>query len=69
MPSMFERLPNGDCFQYAVADYVSAGGYRIEGQGVEPHQRVGLERKALLDGRDSVLDAAIEWIESHPSKE
>ena len=69
LPSVFERLPNGDGFQYAVADYVSTSGRRIEGQGVEPHQRVSLERKALLSGRDPVLDAATQWIESQSSQE
>jgi carboxyl-terminal processing protease len=34
LPSMFEKLPNGDGFQYAMADYISEGGKRLEGLGV-----------------------------------
>src|SRR5690606_39194454 len=34
LPSQFERLPNGDAFQYAVATYVSSGGRTLEGNGV-----------------------------------
>ena len=26
LPSFFEKLPNGDGFQYAIANYVSEGG-------------------------------------------
>jgi carboxyl-terminal processing protease len=38
LPSQIERLPNGDGFQYAYANYVSAGGKRLEGRGVRPDQ-------------------------------
>ncbi len=62
LPSAFERLPNGDRFQYAFADYVSAGGKRLEGHGVQPDQVVQPTRAALLAGRDAVVDAALEWI-------
>ena len=33
LPSFIERLPNGDGFQYATADYVSESGKRLEGAG------------------------------------
>jgi carboxyl-terminal processing protease len=62
LPSVVERLPNGDGFQYAIADYVSAGGQRLEGAGVKPDAEVALSRKALLMGCDPVLDAAVQWI-------
>jgi carboxyl-terminal processing protease len=63
LPSMFERLPNGDGFQYAIANYISEGGKPLEGIGVLPDEEVRLTRKALLSGHDPVLDAALAWIQ------
>jgi carboxyl-terminal processing protease len=63
LPSLFERLPNGDGFQYAVANYISAGGKQLEGNGVMPDDIVPLSRAALLAGRDPILDAAVNWID------
>jgi carboxyl-terminal processing protease len=63
LPSIIERLPNGDGFQYAFANYVSAGGQPLEGQGVSPDVEVALSRRALLDGHDPVIDAATAWIQ------
>lgn len=62
LPSVFERLPNGDGFQYAIANYISTGGKPLEGIGVIPDVEVKLTRKALLDGQDAVVDAAVDWI-------
>jgi carboxyl-terminal processing protease len=62
LPSVIERLPNGDGFQYAMANYISAGGKALEGNGVEPDVEVKLTRAELLAGRDSVVDAALDWI-------
>jgi carboxyl-terminal processing protease len=62
LPSIFERLPNGDGFQYATANYISAGGTPLEGLGVTPDVEVKLTREGLLAGHDAVLDAALEWI-------
>lgn len=64
LPSVIERLPNGDGFQYAVANYISEGGKPLEGIGVSPDVEVKLTRKALLAGHDPVIDAALEWIRS-----
>jgi|SRR5581483_1700279 len=64
LPSAFERLPNGDGFQYAVANYVSEGGQPLEGLGVTPDVEVKLTRAALLAGHDPVLDAAVDWIKT-----
>ena len=63
LPSVFTRLPNGDGFQYAIANYISAGGQPLEGFGVTPDQEVKLTRHQLLEGQDPVLDAAVSWIE------
>src|SRR5947199_6040975 len=62
LPSIIERLPNGDGFQYAVANYISQGGQPLEGRGVIPHDEVRLTRRGLLDGHDAVLDTALDWI-------
>jgi len=63
LPSAIDRLPNGDGFQHALADYVSEGGRPLEGVGVIPDVEVKLTRQALLAGRDPVIDTAIEWIQ------
>jgi len=64
LPSMFERLPNGDGFQYAIANYISEGGKQLEGAGVIPDEIAGPSRRELLEGRDPALDRALAWIES-----
>jgi carboxyl-terminal processing protease len=62
LPSVFEKLPNQDGFQYAVANYISQGGKALEGTGVIPDEEVRLTRKQLVDGQDAPLDAAVTWI-------
>ena len=63
LPSVFERLPDGDGFQYAIANYVSEGGKPLEGIGVTPDVETPVTREALLAGKDPALDAAIAWIQ------
>jgi carboxyl-terminal processing protease len=62
LPSVIEMLPNGDGFQYPVANYVSEGGKVLEGRGVIPDTVAEPTRAALLRHEDTALDAAIEWI-------
>jgi len=62
LPSMFERLPNGDGFQYAIANYISEGGKQLEGAGVIPDETAAPSRRELLKGRDPALDRALAWI-------
>ncbi len=62
LPSTMEELPNGDRFQYAIADYVSAGGKVLEGNGVQPDVPVVLDAKTLRAGKDPDMVAAIRWI-------
>jgi carboxyl-terminal processing protease len=62
LPSMIEQLPNGDGFQYAIANYDSEGGDTLEGNGVVPDSTVALARETLLAGHDAQLDAATVWI-------
>jgi len=64
LPSFIEVLPNGDGFQYAIANYISEGGKPLEGIGVTPDLETPITRRALLDGKDPALDSAIDWIES-----
>jgi len=63
LPSVFERLPNGDGFQYATANYISKGGKPLEGLGVTPDVEVKVSRQTLLAGHDPVVEAALEWIQ------
>ena len=64
LPSVIERLPNGDGFQYAIANYVSEGGKQLEGTGVIPDEPAGPSRRELLEGRDPALDRALAWIDA-----
>lgn len=65
LPSVFELLPNGDGFQYAIANYISEGGKPLEGLGVTPDVEAPVTRQALLEGKDPALDAAIAWIKNN----
>jgi len=68
LPSQFDKLPNGDVFIHATADFVTADGARLEGSGVTPDEIVPLKREELLAGRDSALESALRWIDaSHDS--
>ncbi|RMF70816.1 MAG: hypothetical protein D6744_18890, partial [Planctomycetota bacterium] len=67
LPSIIERLPNGDGFQYAFANYVSEDGTRLEGHGVVPDEAAPPNRADLLAGRDPAIEAAIRWIPTYPS--
>lgn len=66
LPSMIDKLPNGDGFQYAIANYISAGGEVLEGYGVVPDEQVRLARESLLAGEDPPLKAAVRWIKEQP---
>jgi carboxyl-terminal processing protease len=69
LPSMIEKLPNGDGFQYAMANYISQGGKPLEGIGVTPDEIVAPTRKQLLEGQDPALDTAIRWIDKQKNQE
>jgi carboxyl-terminal processing protease len=61
LPSVAERLPNGDILYHAIANFVSPTGKQIEGEGVTPNVKVPPTKKALLEGKDPALDAALLW--------
>jgi carboxyl-terminal processing protease len=58
-----KSLPNGDTLMYVLGDFVTSKGRRLEGDGVLPDQVVPLDVRALAEGRDPVLDAALRWID------
>nr|MDQ3370192.1 S41 family peptidase [Myxococcota bacterium] len=62
LPSVIEELPNGDRFQYAVADYVSVSGTVLEGEGVTPDEPIVLDPRLLRAGKDPDVLAATRWI-------
>lgn len=61
LPSVPERLPNGDILYHAIADFVGPTGKPVEGEGVIPDRVVPLTRPELVKGRDAALEAALRW--------
>lgn len=59
LPSVFEKLPTGALFQFAIADFKTPEGVLIEGRGVTPDFEVKWNRASLLAGRDEQLETAI----------
>ena len=68
LPSVFEILPTGAMFQYAISDYKSPNKVLIEGRGVAPDVEIKQTRKALLEGRDLPLEKAVELINNKEVK-
>ena len=64
LPALMERLPSGDVFVHAVADFTDPKGKRIEGSGAVPDEVVPLKVSDLVNGHDAPLDAAVRWITS-----
>jgi carboxyl-terminal processing protease len=64
LPSVTRRLPNGDVLIYALGDFVTATGRRLEGAGVEPDTLVPLSLEDLARGGDATLTAALRWIDT-----
>lgn len=62
LPALMEKLPSGDVFVHAVADFTDPDGQRIEGAGVIADEAVVLTEKDLLQGIDAPLEAAARWI-------
>jgi carboxyl-terminal processing protease len=62
LPSLFKKLPSGDVLQYAVGDYHTPGGYRIEKNGVVPDVILVPTHEDLEKGLDLPLQEAIKWI-------
>ena len=62
LPALMERLPSGDVFVHAVADFTDPNGRRIEGAGAVPDEVVPLRAGDIAAGRDAPLEAAVRWI-------
>jgi len=62
LPALMERLPSGDVFVHAVADFTDPRGKRIEGSGAVPDEIVPLRVQDLIAGRDAPIEAAVRWI-------
>jgi carboxyl-terminal processing protease len=60
----WKKLLNGASFMYAFAQPIMPDGKVIEGTGVVPDIEVRLNREALLEGKDSQLEAAVKYIET-----
>jgi carboxyl-terminal processing protease len=56
------RLLNGGYFMHTILLPLPSDGTVIEDHGVMPDIEVSLDRKSLLEGRDSQLEAAIRFI-------
>jgi carboxyl-terminal processing protease len=58
----WKKLLNGASFMYAFAQPVMPDGKVIEGHGVVPDIDVKLDRAALLAGKDTQLEAAVNYL-------
>ncbi len=63
-PSDVKTLPNGASFMYLISQSLTPDGTVLEGHGVIPDIIVSLNRQAMLDGRDTQLETAIDYIKS-----
>ena len=66
LPSVLVKLPNGDILQYAMADYVSVSGKRMEGVGVEPDEYMEVDPDQIRQFGDPALKKAAYWILGKP---
>jgi len=64
LPSVFDTLPTGAVFQYAISDYKSPKSILIENCGVIPDTEIKLTRQTLLDGRDVQIEEAVKQIKN-----
>ena len=64
LPSLFDKLPTGAIFQYAISDYKSPKNVLIESRGVIPDKEIKLTRQSLLDGRDNQIEEAVKQIKN-----
>lgn len=64
LPSASIPLPSGDHLLYPTADFVDPNGRRIEGIGVTPDTPSPPTARALQDGHDPALEAALAWIDA-----
>lgn len=69
LPSVMDKLPNGDIFQYAIGDFVTAlNKTHLEGKGVTPDETISLDPALLRTGTDPDLRAALNWLKKQTNK-
>ena len=56
------ELPNGAFLMYTIGRNFTPDGTILEDVGVTPDIEVALDRRALLEGRDVQIDAAVEQV-------
>jgi C-terminal processing protease CtpA/Prc len=64
LAAVTKRLADGDVFMYALGDFVTSTGRRVEGNGVTPDVVVPLSAAALASGHDPTLEAALAWVDT-----
>ena len=64
LPAQTEKLPNGDVFMFAIANFTGPAGTSIEGTGVVPDHPITLTQSSLEAQWDPDLRAAVDWINS-----
>ncbi|MGE3468054.1 MAG: S41 family peptidase [Pyrinomonadaceae bacterium] len=62
LPSVIEKLPTGARLQYAIGEYRTPKGALLEGRGIQPDVPVEITRKSLIEGRDPILESAVDII-------
>lgn len=67
LPAVLMPLPTGDRLMYAIADFKTPDGGRLEGRGVVPDVVVPRTRAGLLAGRDEPLESAMAWLAAAPA--
>lgn len=60
----YANVPGGGALAYSELDFAPLHGKRIEGTGVVPDHRATPSRQDLIDGKDRVLERAIEVLEA-----
>lgn len=68
LPALTRRLANGDLLMYAIGDFVTSNGRRLEGEGVRPDVTIPLSLAELRTGKDATLEAALRWLDSPTSQ-
>jgi carboxyl-terminal processing protease len=62
LPSLTKVLPTGAVFLFPIANFQSPKGNFLEGKGVEPSVQISLNRKALIEGKDTQLETALSFL-------
>jgi carboxyl-terminal processing protease len=68
LPATMYRLPNHDVLMYAVADFFTKRGTRLDRRGVIPDEVTPVRRADLLAGRDLALQGALRWLRTDRSR-